>query len=305
MAIMVAALFAFACACGPSTIRGDDDDNGNGPDAGGGGGSGDARPPNAMMCSQMDLLFVIDNSGSMGEEQMNLGANFPTFINVLDASGLDYRVAVTTTARNYNYNMVTPIGNIPQSTSGESGEMLKKGSMTKRWIDKNDGNVSATFSVLASVGTSGSGDEMPLGAMRDAFEDRMMDGTNVGFRRQDALLGIVMLTDENDCSYEQSVNLNFGESLCANQMEPPQNYKTFLDTYAGNPTRWAAAIIAGAGPGACSSGFGNADEATRLIQFKQAVGNNAIISSICDGDLSKSLMAATMLFQSACGGIIL
>jgi hypothetical protein len=90
-----------------------------------------------------------------------------------------------------------------------------------------------------------------------------------------------------------------------NHVEPPQNYKTFLDNYAGNPTRWAAAIIAGPGPGACSSGFGNADEATRLIQFKQAVGNNAIISSICDGDLSVSLTQATMLFQSACGGIIL
>ncbi len=44
----------------------------------------------------MDVLFVIDNSGSMGQEQTNLIANFPQFINVLDNSGLDYRVAVTT-----------------------------------------------------------------------------------------------------------------------------------------------------------------------------------------------------------------
>ena len=304
IAIMVA---AFACACGPTAQRGDDTGGGDDtqPDAdtgGGGGGGGDA---NAAMCSQMDLLFVIDNSGSMGQEQTNLIANFPTFITVLDQSGLDYRVAVTTTARNYSYNIATPLGNIPQSTSGESGEMLKKGSMTKRWIDKSDPNVAMTFSTLANVGTSGSGDEMPLGALRDAFEDRMQDGTNMGFRRPNALLGVVILTDENDCSYEQSVNLGLTESLCSNQMEPVANYKTFLDSYTGNPTRWAAAIVAGPGPGSCSSGFGDAEEATRLIQFKQLVGTNAIVSSICDGDLSVSLMQASMLFQSACGGIIL
>jgi len=301
IAIMVA---AFACACGPAATHGDDNgDDGTGPDA------STQQPPydgaNAAMCSEMDLLFVIDNSGSMMQEQTNLIANFPTFVNVLDASGLNYRVAVTTTARNYNYNIATPLGNIPASTSGESGEMLKKGSMTKRWLDKGDPNLSATFSTLANVGTGGSGDEMPLGGMRDAFEDRMADGTNMGFHRPNALLGVVILTDENDCSYEQSVNLNLGESLCQNQQEPVANYKTFMDSYAGNATRWAAAIVAGPGPGACSSAFGDADEATRLIQFKGLVGTNAIMSSICDGDLSVSLMQASMLFQSACGGIIL
>ena len=177
MAIMVAALFA--SACGPSMTRGDDDDNQAQPDANGGSNTG-GDAPNAAMCTEMDLLFVIDNSGSMGQEQTNLIANFPTFINVLDASGLNYRVAVTTTARNYSYNMTVPIlGNVPQSTSGESGEMLKKGSMTKRWLDKGDPNIGMTFSTLANVGTSGSGDEMPLGAIRDAFEDRMTDGTNM------------------------------------------------------------------------------------------------------------------------------
>lgn len=298
---------AFACGCGPVTRNNgaDDDGSGNGPDAGQGGGGGSTV--DALGCSKMDLLFVIDNSGSMGEEQTNLIANFPGFIAVLDQSGLDYRVAVTTTARNYSYNMVTPIGNLPQSTSGESGAMIKPAScnMTKRWIDKGDNDVAGTFSCLANVGTGGSSDEMPLGAVRDAFEDRMQDGTNMGFHRPDALLGIVILTDENDCSYEQSVNLQFTESLCENQMEPVANYKAFLDQYAGGPSRWAAAMVAGPGPGVCSSTFGNADEATRLKDFKTAVGTNAVMSSICDGNLATSLNDAVMLFKSACDAIIL
>jgi hypothetical protein len=254
----------------------------------------------------MDVLFVIDNSGSMGDEQANLIANFPTFMSVLDASGLDYRVAVTTTARNYTYNVFSGFFNVPMSTSGESGQMIQPSScnMTKRWIDKTDPNPAQTFACAANVGTSGSADEMPLGAIRDAFEDRMTDGTNMGFRRTDALLAVVVLTDENDCSYEQSVNLGLADTLCDSQMEPVANYKTFLDSYTGGPTRWASAIIAGPGPGSCSSTFGAAAEATRLIDFKNQVGANATISSICNGDLSVGLQDAVDLFQTACGGII-
>ena len=56
-----------------------------------------------------------------------------------------------------------------------------------------------------------------------------------------------------------------------------------------------------------SANVGNdrqADEATRLIDFKNQVGANAIMSSICDGDLSIGLGKALMLFQSACGDVI-
>jgi hypothetical protein len=142
---------------------------------------------------------------------------------------------------------------------------------------------------------------MPLAAMRTAFEERIADGSNAGFRRQDALLAIVILTDENDCSYEQSVTLGFAESLCSSQMEPPANYNTFLDTYTGDHGRWAAAIIAGPGPGPCSSTFGDADYAERLVQFSNTAGpSNALVSSICAGDLTVGLMDALELFDTAC-----
>jgi hypothetical protein len=296
----IAVLLA-AAACGPTPKRPDGGDDDPTPDAPLNPPPGDAGPG----CQAIDVLFVIDNSGSMGQEQTNLIANFPSFIAVLDQSGLDYRVAVTTTARDYSYTMSTPLGNIPESTEGESGEMLKTAAMTKRWIDKTDPDVSGTFSQLANVGTGGSSDEMPLGAMRDAFEDRMNDGTNTGFHRPEALLAVVILTDEDDCSYEQPVSLGFAQSLCDAQMEPVANYVQFLDQYTGNRTRWAAVAIAGPGPGACSSSFGNADEAARLKQFVQLTGANAMMSSICDGDLSVGLMQALDLFESACGGILL
>lgn len=287
-------------ACGPSTRNGNAGDDAvdasiNGPVV------------DAKRCEKMDVLFVIDNSGSMGQEQTNLIANFPAFISVLDASGLDYRVAVTTTGRDYTYTMTTPLGGIPTSQDGgDNGAMLKPAAcnMTKRWIDKADPDPSGTFSCVANVGTGGPSDEMPLSAMRDAFEERMMDNTNAGFRRPDSLLAIVFLTDEEDCSYEQSVTLPFASSLCDSMQEPVANYVSFLDTYTGDRSRWAVAAIAGPGPGACSSSFGNADEAARLAQFVTLTGTNAKMSSICDGDLAIGLGEALALFQSACGDII-
>jgi hypothetical protein len=295
-------LICVMAACGPSVRNnhGDDDDD---VDASISGPTTDAP-----RCEKMDVLFVIDNSGSMGQEQTNLIANFPGFITVLNNSGLDYRVAVTTTGRNYSYTMTTPLGNLPQSQDGgDNGAMLKPAAcnMTKRWIDKGDPDPATTFSCVANVGTGGPSDEMPLSAMRDAFEERMMDGTNMGFRRPEALLAVVFLTDEEDCSYEQSVTLPFPQSLCDSMMEPVPSYVSFLDTYTGNRSRWAIAAIAGPGPGACSSAFGDAAEATRLKQFVSMTGTNAVMSSICDGDLSIGLSQALTLFQSACGGIIL
>jgi hypothetical protein len=56
-------------------------------------------------CNQLDVLFVIDNSGTMGEEQLNLSANFPLLIQKLqalqDSDGMalnpDVNLMVTTT----------------------------------------------------------------------------------------------------------------------------------------------------------------------------------------------------------------
>jgi hypothetical protein len=47
--------------------------------------------------SAVDILFVIDNSGTMGEEQGRLAAASGQLVAALDAAGLDWRIAITTT----------------------------------------------------------------------------------------------------------------------------------------------------------------------------------------------------------------
>ena len=141
---------------------------------------------------------------------------------------------------------------------------------------------------------------MPLYATKLALDERVSDGTNAGFLRDDALLAIVILTDEDDCSREDDdVTLPFpGEPCTPADLESPQRYVDFLDTLTGDRAKWAVAVIAG--PTACSSEFGDAVEATRLKTFVDATGQNAVFSSICEGDLSIALIEAVETFDAAC-----
>jgi hypothetical protein len=74
-------------------------------------------------CTMIDLLFVIDNSGTMGEEQLNLAANFPLLVDRLrdleDAHGnkLNPSVNIMVTTTDFGHPLCTPHhkdGYVPQ-----------------------------------------------------------------------------------------------------------------------------------------------------------------------------------------------
>ncbi|MFT5354147.1 MAG: hypothetical protein ACI9KE_001348 [Polyangiales bacterium] len=276
-------------------------------------------------CQKMDILFIIDDSGSMSEEQSNLISNFPLFVEVLDnyrtdaGNPLDYRLGVTTTGRDITtvvtFNVPAfPFPPMEIRETGPNGALLQPSecSMPRRWIESADPDVASTFSCVANVGTGGSSVEMPLLMTERALTDRVDDGTNAGFLREDALLAVIMLTDENDCSrpedrVETTVDFSGGASGAADACDPDgdtiiptMNFINSLDAVKGERGRWAAAIIAGPGPGSCSSSFGDAAEATRLSEFVSQAGENVVFSSICDADIAGSLMTALDTFDVAC-----
>ena len=309
-ALSISAFCALLFACGPAMRDdgfGDDDGDGSGSGSGSGDGSGEAR-----QCDKMDIVFVVDNSGSMSEEQTNLATNFPMFASLLDAytvdggKPLDFRVALTTTGRDVDYVVdLPPLGTVPQSEQGENGEFYNNCNVNKRWLDRNDATMAQALACRAKVGTTGPSIEMPFLMSKWALAERAAD-TNAGFVRDDALLAIVVLTDEDDASTTEN---NF--TLNATGQSPtnynPADHVQFLDTLKGNRTRWAAGVIAG--DGNCNSSFGNAADGVRLKEFVHLANGNgtnqAVFSSICDGDLTKGLKDALDLFQAACGAIIL
>ncbi len=275
------------------------DSGAQGNDSGANGGASGGRNAGGnsfVGCNKMDVLFVIDNSGSMAEEQMNLAANFPKFIEVLNTfheSKLDYRVGVTTTSFPTKFLGIT-VG------TGEEGALLKSASMTHPWLERTDPNVSETFTTIATVGVDGSGQEQPLKAAQAAVTTRVADQSNAGFLRPDALLAVIILTDEDDGSAgDPQMTGGLPIPLPGTDL-PVTDFITTFDMVTGARERWAAAVIAGDKAPMCSSTFGNANYASRLLDFVKQTGSNAVFSSICDGDLSKSLEVALDTFADAC-----
>jgi hypothetical protein len=165
---------------------------------------------------QLDLLFVIDNSNSMKEEQDSLARNFGNFINVLRTlpGGLpDLHLAVVTSDLGNNGATQT-IQNCVGS--GQNGDFQTGGVQFTGGVrflsDQRDPNQPATgtariknyaadladtFATMANVGVSGCGFEQHLGATRRALIGNQL---NNGFLRKNALLAIVYIADEDDCS---------------------------------------------------------------------------------------------------------
>lgn len=284
------------CACGPAAA-GNDAGQGNPVDSGP-SEFFDARPGSS--CEKMDIVFIIDNSGSMATHQNNLAQNFPAFANVIDnyvTRGnqlLDYRIGVTTTSREIAYSS----GGIPvPSFPAEDGALIQKDecNMSRPWIQRTDPDVVGTFSCLAPVGTAGLGFEMPLVVADWAVDERVADGANDSFFRDDALLAIVILTDEDDCSMQDNnFTIPFLGELC-DRAEPIDFAIDTLDTFKGGRGRWATAVIAVPSAGACETA-----EGVRLKEFVNTVGTNAIFSSICLGDLAQPLQDALDTFDAAC-----
>jgi hypothetical protein len=205
----------------------------------------------------------------------------------------------------YTLDLGGGLGTLPTSENGENGEFYNNCNNNKRWLDRTDTTMAQTLACRANVGTSGPGFEMPLLMSKWALKERAAD-TNAGFLRDDALLAVVILTDEDDQSTTQN---NFTVSVTS---QPPIDWNpsdqvAFFDQLKGNRTRWAAGVIAG--DGNCQSGFGMAADGVRLKQFVTLANGNgstqAVFSSICDGDLTGGLKDALDLFQAACGAIIL
>jgi hypothetical protein len=163
----------------------------------------------------LDLLFVVDNSNSMEEEQTNLRKNFPAFMKKLRdiPGGLpNVHIAVISTDMGAG-NFMIP-GN-PQCSrtppGGDRGNFrvkpdcgLQAGarfiiSRSNGTENNFTGTLEQTFACLAELGIGGCGYEHQLQAMRFALAENLTPD-NAGFLRPNAFLAIVHLTDEDDCS---------------------------------------------------------------------------------------------------------
>src|SRR5262245_23752748 len=192
----------------------------------------------------LDILFMVDNSSSMRMTQANLATNFPMFMDVLKnlPGGLpNIHVGVISS------DMGAGDGSIAScsSTGGDNGvfQYTARGTCTATTLQagatyiSNVGGVanytaadiSTVFSCIAQLGETGCGFEHQFASILRALgaDGHAAPAENQGFLRSDALLAIVMITNEDDCS-ERAGNLLFdtGSNITvASTLGPPANFR--------------------------------------------------------------------------------
>jgi len=186
----------------------------------------------------VDILFMIDNSGSMEEEQSSLAANLPQFINVLSTieGGLpNIHLGVISSDMGAGpFNISNCSGN------GDNGQLQTQARVTGcspptgAYIsDVSDGaggrttnysgGLSETFACIAQLGINGCGFEQHFESMR-----RALNGSNAfnnGFLRETAFLAVVFLADEDDCSTQDSQMFDTSQNSTSDPLGPLSSFR--------------------------------------------------------------------------------
>jgi hypothetical protein len=304
-------------------------------------------------CDKVDFLFVIDNSGSMGDEQGNLINSFPAFIDTIEATldeAQDFHIMVLDVDA-WQYEtcqqacesappecivdgicsiMAGPacafpclLGSVCGIDGGyqcgvtqpeECEDVLGAGvthprgqgssntdcsfSTGARYMDSNEPDLSATFECAAQVGVSSyAGTERPMEAMVQAVTGGTpADGCNTGFLRDDAILVVTFITDENDA---------VGDSAGT-----PAGWKQALIS-AKNGDESAIVVLGLFGdndqPGGICQDLVDADgaeAAPRLREFVDSFGDKGFFGSVCAPSYDEFFQEAVSLIDVTCDEFI-
>ncbi len=241
-------------------------------------------------CGEVDFLFVIDNSGSMIDEQIALVNSFPAFITGIEATleTVDSIHVGVTTTDDYFYNVpgCQTIGGLVSKTGGLDSSNMQCGPYADgfNFMNENDA-LGMEFACAARVGTEGSGDERPIQAMINA-----VNGTygaagqcNEEFVREDALLVIILITDEPDIN-TLGTSADWFNQVVAVKDDIPENVVvvSIINTPMGN----------------CF------DPAFTIADFTQMFGINGFMADICLLDFGTIFTQAIEIIDVACDNYV-
>jgi hypothetical protein len=269
-----------------------------------------------MGCEKVDLLFVIDDSGSMLDNQDKLTAAFPGMAQTIDdtlvaVQGIDYRIGVMSS--NITDSMMCLAGLCGPNYLGRLQHTQARVPCASvpagRWIEGSEGaaTVAEQFTCIASLnqaqdfnGLPEGGSEAPLEATRMGLSDRVTDAEayNAGFLRPDALLVLVIVTDEDDQSVWMGAN-HWDLFGGPGSLAPVQQFFDFLvGLKGGHPENLVAVAISGP-----ESGGGDTDS-PRIHEFLNLAAPNSYWTDISGSDYSTALQDALSVIEGSCGGFI-
>jgi hypothetical protein len=265
-------------------------------------------------CENVDVLFVIDDSSSMGDNQMSLVASFDGFVQGMQqnlAYAQSYHIGVVT-SDDYGWNSAgcQSIGDLVTQTGGidSSASVCAPFASGARYMDQTEPDLPAKFACAAQVGSQGNDDERVMRGLLDALDPAANDpvgaGCNAGFARDDSLLVIVIISDEDDVPEPY---------MC----DPEDPFDNPCDTVGsgGDPDAWYAelamkksnidtnvvvlSLVGLAGGNPCG-----AVPASKLIGFANRFDENGYTDDVCAASYDEFFAAALPIIDSACEGYV-
>jgi hypothetical protein len=265
------------------------------------GGLPTEPPPAASRgCTKVDFLFVVDNSLSMLEEQTALVKSFPGFMNVVEQTlgAGDFHVMVVDTDAGDVRDAVSALlgqgADACGPTLGAGRRQSQAGqdcglASGRRYLDSSQVELETAFSCIAEVGTLGNPREAPVDALLASVGSALQaqSGCNAGFLRDDAILVVTLIGDEDD-------GVSSGDPVAWRQ--------SLLQVKGGSDASIVFLGLIGGAPtnGASSACLANqADPAPRLHQLIESFSFGTV-GDICAADYAPFFAQAVSAIDTVC-----
>lgn len=132
--------------------------------------------------NKVDILWIVDNSSSMLKHQQSLSAQVPELVAKLNSLKMNYHMAVVTTSMG--------------GTTPDGGKFIG----SPKFVTSSTPDLVNSLKNRMIVGEAGSNNERGLESMENALSASYLANEGKGFFRNDALLVVIALSDENDKS---------------------------------------------------------------------------------------------------------
>lgn len=238
---------------------------------------------------KLDILLVVDSSGSVSDMQLALADAMPQFTTLVQRMNVDTRIAVAETDGSKPPQLAAP----GQSAEGceDNGVAIAE-------------SISATWgkAVACNVvqGEEGNGFDQPLRVV-----DGLLAQGSDDFFRSDARLLVIVFTKDDDCSSDTALS-GIPRDVCP-QSDDLVDVGDMVDgwidgrvapesigfaVFAGPPSEAASA----AGRPVCSASIGSVHAANRLFRAASRFGEFGSFHSLCTDDFSGPLTAVVTQF---------
>ncbi len=220
--------------------------------------------------NMVDILWVIDNSVSMENEQAAVALGAEDFITHLETTEMDFHLGV--------------ISSDVDRSNVNAGVLTGSPAV----LDKNTAGYADAFRARVITGTDGSDQEKGLQAAVMAVSAPLSVSVNAGFLREGAMLSVIILSDENDCSDNGALGANSTGEDCytrAEELTPVSDLVRQLADVKGDDQVVLSGIV---GPD-ITDGCENAVPGRRYYTAIELLGG--VQADICQTDYSQIMDA--------------